>query len=150
MANSMLLYTCCRASTRNMSKTIQQTVTLSAPSDRLYSMYLDPRAHGGFTGNQVTIAENPGSPFSAFGGMLSGQILQLIPGRLIVQSWRSMKFHEDDIDSTLVLAFSPAGEGLGKIEMVHVNVPDHDAKDVEEGWPQHYWEPWRKFLERES
>lgn len=68
-----------------------------------------------------------------------------MPGRLIVQSWRAKPFHKSDEDSTLVLRFVPAGK-KGRIELVHVNVPDHDFRGVTEGWKNFYWKPWRKYL----
>src|SRR5689334_9029383 len=35
--------------------------------------------------------------------------LQIIPQRLVIQSWRSTKFNDGDPDSTLILAFTPEG-----------------------------------------
>ena len=74
----------------------------------------------------MQIGARPGAKFSAFGGALSGRILQTVPGRLIVQSWRAKPFHKGDHDSTLILRFLPAGRTRGRIDLVHVNVPAHD------------------------
>jgi activator of HSP90 ATPase len=130
-----------------MPQTVQQNVTLPAPAPRLYEMYLDPAIHGAITGAPVTIGASPGSSFRAFDGMLSGSILQIVRGKLIVQSWRAYHWREDDIDSTLVLTFFPAGAS-GRIELVHVNVADHDLQGVTEGWAKYYWDPWRRYLQR--
>lgn len=129
-----------------MAGNIQQSVTLPATAQQLYEMYLDSEAHGAFTGHPVTIGDQPGDEFRAFDGMLTGHTIATIPGRLIVQAWRSAHFHEDDPDSTLVLSFTDQGD-QARIDLVHVNVPDHDYDGVTEGWPMHYWEPWRKHLE---
>ena len=89
--------------------------------------------------------------FQAFGGQLSGQILAIERPRMIVQSWRSVKFHVGDADSTLVLMFTPetATIGQGRIDLVHVDVPDHDYEDVIEGWSKYYWNPWRTHIENQ-
>jgi hypothetical protein len=89
----------------------------------------------------VTIGSEVGAEFRAFGGQLSGTIVTLVRPRLIVQSWRSTKFHADDPDSTLILMFSPEGSDAaqGRIDLVHLDVPDHDFEDVTEGWPKYYW-----------
>ena len=81
--------------------------------------------------------------------MLSGTILATVPGRLIVQSWRSVKFHDSDPDSTLILTFSPSGsnDNQGQIDLVHLDVPAHDFEGVSEGWETHYWRPWRQYLQ---
>jgi activator of HSP90 ATPase len=129
---------------------IQQSVVLPAAADALFDMYLDPATHAAFTGWPVEIGAEPGAAFRAFGGQLSGRILALARPWLIVQSWRSVKFREDDFDSTLVLQFTP--EGLrgsgGRIDLVHVDVPEHDYEDVIEGWQKYYWTPWKNYLER--
>jgi hypothetical protein len=72
-------------------------------------------------------------------------MLQTVPGRLIVQAWRSSAFHKNDPDSTLVLRFTARGS-KGRIDLVHVNVPDHDYRGVDNGWKRYYWKPWRKYL----
>ena len=130
-----------------MAKVVRQSVVLPAPARELYSMYLNAKAHAAITGHKVQIGARPGARFSAFNGALKGRILQTIPGRLIVQAWRSSPFHKNDPDSTLVLRFTAQG-GKGRIDLVHVNVPGHDYHGVNKGWKQYYWKPWRKYLRR--
>jgi activator of HSP90 ATPase len=128
-----------------MPRTVNQSVTLPAPAKKLYAMYLSPRAHGAIVGGKVQIGSRPGTRFRAFGGALSGRMLQTIPGRLIVQAWRSRAFRKGDADSTLILRFTPKGRS-GRIDLVHVNVPNHDYRGVSKGWKNYYWKPWRKVL----
>lgn len=130
-----------------MPKTIQQSVTLPASAESLYEMYLDPKIHGAFTGSPVTIDSKPRSEFRAFGDMLSGRVLYTVPKRLIVQSWRAKHWNPEDLDSILVLTFWPEGNS-GRIELVHVNVADHDFQGVNEGWGKYYWTPWREYLKK--
>jgi activator of HSP90 ATPase len=128
---------------------IRQTVSLPAAPQSLFAMYLDADAHAAITGFPVTIAAEAGAEFRAFDGQLSGKILACAEPRLIVQSWRSTKFREDDLDSTLILAFSPDQvEDGGVIDLVHLDVPDHDYDDVVDGWNKYYWQPWLDYLKR--
>ena len=129
-----------------MARVVKQSVTLPATAKALYSMYLDPGQHAAITGGKAVINAKPGSKFKAFGGALTGTMLQTIPGSLIVQAWRSSPFRKSDPDSTLVLRFTPVGRNEGRIDLVHVNVPDHDYEDVSKGWKEYYWKPWRKYL----
>ena len=131
-----------------MPKLVKQTVTLPASAQHLYGMYLSAREHRRITGVKATIGKRPGSPFRAFDGTLSGTILYTVPGRLIVQSWRSNGWKKRDIDSTLVLTFTPKGRSSTRIDLVHVNVPDHDYRGVTKGWPNYYWKPWRRALRK--
>jgi uncharacterized protein YndB with AHSA1/START domain len=128
-----------------MPRTVTMAVHLPCSAARLYRMYLDPRQHAAFTGAPVKIAARAGAKFEAFGGALTGIILQVVPNRLVVQSWRSTHFARRDLDSTLVLSFWPE-KGGGRIDLTHVNVADSDYSGVSEGWSKYYWVPWRQYL----
>ena len=128
-----------------MPKTIQQSVTLPATAAELYPMYLSAKSHPGLTGAPVKISTKPGSSFRAFNGALSGKMLFTRPGRMIIQTWRSTGFGPRDLDSTLILTFWPRGKS-GRIQLVHANVADRDARGVTEGWKKYYWDPWRAYL----
>ncbi len=130
-----------------MPKLVKQTVILPAPAKNLYAMYLNPRTHRAITGAKVVISARHGSRFSAFDGMLQGRMLHTVPGRLIVQAWRSVNFRKGDVDSTLILRFTPKGR-QGRIDMMHVNVPDQDYRGVTAGWKKYYWQPWRRYIAR--
>jgi activator of HSP90 ATPase len=132
-----------------MRSVIQQSVVLPASPARLFEMYLDPIEHAAFTGHPVTIGDQPGAAFKAFGGQLSGAVMALVRPRLVVQSWRSVKFGAADPDSTLILTFTSDDlkHGSGRIDLVHLDVPDHDYQDVIAGWQKYYWTPWRAYLE---
>ena len=82
-----------------MRNTIYKSVVLPAPAADLYDMYMDPEVHAAFTGAPVKISDEPGSAFEAFGGLLLGTMLQVVKPLLIVQSWRSVNFAEDDAPS---------------------------------------------------
>src|ERR1700685_2930011 len=124
-----------------MAKLVKQSVTLPASAKALYAMYLDPKTHAAITGGKVTISAKPGSKFKAFGGALNGITLQTVPGRLVVQAWRSTPFKKSDIDSTLVMHLVPLGANKARIDLMHVNVPAQDFKGVTEGWKKYYWQP---------
>jgi activator of HSP90 ATPase len=130
---------------------IQQSVVLPASAASLFDMYLDPAAHAAITGFPTVIGAEPGAEFRAFNDQLSGRILAIARPRLIVQAWRSTKFHANDPDSTLILMFTPepANVGHGRIDLVHLDVPDHDYQDVTEGWQKYYWNPWHVYLENQ-
>ena len=128
-----------------MRNIIQQTVNLPAPAEELFAMYLDASKHAAITGGPVVVGDTQGAPFEAFGGLLSGTILTVVKSRLIVQSWRSASFHDEDLDSTLILTFADDDNG-GQIDLFHLDVPDHDLDGVTKGWEKYYWTPWREYL----
>jgi activator of HSP90 ATPase len=130
-------------------KTIEQSVRFSASAKELYDIYINPARHAAVTGRAVKITAKAGSKFSAFDGLLSGTTLLAIPGKLIVQRWRSVTFHDGDLDSVLVLRFVQEGK-RGRIDLVHVNVPEHDFAGVTNGWKKYYWIPLRAYLKNRA
>jgi len=128
-----------------MRSIIRDSVVLPAPAEVLYASYLDAAKHAEITGAPVVISAEAGSAFSAFNGSIGGKTMAAIPSRLVVQSWRSINFNASDPDSTLILTFTPEGDG-GRIDLVQLDVPEVDYEGVSEGWEKFYWGPWRRSL----
>ncbi len=130
-----------------MPKTIQQTVKFAAPPEKLFDVYLDSKKHAAAINSRASISRRVGGRFSAFGGMLRGRILALVPKRMIVQTWRGSDWKKSDGDSILILTFTKASGG-GRIHLVHANIPDRRYAHINRGWPKYYWKPWRTYLRR--
>ena len=128
-----------------MRNVIRQSVVLPASDEKLFEMYMNPSIHQAITGAPVEIGDKKGSEFKAFDGALTGMILEVIKPRLIIKSWRSVNFMVEDPDSTLILFFTSEG-GEGRIDLVHLDVPDQDYDGVNQGWEKYYWTPWRTYL----
>ena len=128
-----------------MPRNVLLATSLPAPPDRLFDMYLDAELHAAFTGVPVAIEARAGAPFHAFNRMLSGTILHVEPKRLIVQTWRSVNWPEEAIDSVLILSFWPEKDAA-RIELSHINVPEEDFSAISQGWEKYYWTPWRTYL----
>src|SRR5256885_13591039 len=107
-----------------MRTIISQSVVLPAPAESLFAMYTDPGKHTAITGAPVAISVEPGSPFQAFNGALTGATLQIIAQRLGVQPWRSLKFNDGAPESTLILAVPP-GETNGRIDLAPLDAAAH-------------------------
>ena len=95
---------------------------------------------------------------------LKATILELVPGSLIVQTWKNIPFTlatdkslVTDMPSTLVLSFRKTAFG-SEIRMAHINVPDYEVfieqtgeKDalgniINTHWGLQYWEPMQKYF----
>lgn len=126
-------------------KTIHQKVTFRATPRELFTIYLDSKKHSAAIDDKVTISRKVGSTFAAFGGMLRGRNLLIVPDHMIVQSWRAKSWKKEDPDSILILLFSKAGRG-GQIELTHVGIPQYDYLPIKKGWPKYYWTPWKAYL----
>ena len=128
-----------------MTRAIQQSVEFSVSPKELFELYMDSKKHSAATGGPAKISRKAGGKFTAFGGMLRGKNLVIIPRRMIVQSWRATHWKAADPDSILVLTFSKSRRG-GRIHLVHASVPEYDHRGVSRGWRKYYWNPWKAYL----
>jgi len=92
------------------------------------------------------ISPKVGGKWSAFGGMILGKNLVLIPNRMIVQTWRSSEWKKADPDSILIVTFQKSASGEAQVDLAHVGVPEYDQNGVAQGWVKFYWEPWKAYL----
>ena len=96
-------------------------------------------------GSKAKVSTEAGASFSAFGGDLRGKTLHAKKNAVFVQTWRGGNWSKSDPDSILILIFREIETGT-ELELVHANVPDHDAEDVKNGWKEYYWKPWRAYI----
>ena len=129
-----------------MKPVIEQTASFAkvTPAD-LYELFMDSAKHTDATGMPAKVSPKVGGKWSAFGGMISGKNLVLVPNRMIVQAWRSSAWKKADPDSVLVVRFEKTKNGAAA-HLAHVGVPSYDHKGVTQGWKKYYWEPWKKYL----
>jgi activator of HSP90 ATPase len=128
-----------------MTRVIEQSVTFKTTPAELYQLFVDSAKHSAATGAPAKISRKVGGRWSAFGGMILGRNLALVPNRTIVQSWRSSAWKPSDPDSILILRFEKTKNGA-TVHLAHVGVPRHDHKGVTQGWKKYYWEPWGKYF----
>jgi activator of HSP90 ATPase len=119
----------------------------NATPAKLYELFMNSAKHTAGTGMPAKISPKIGGKWSAFGGMIFGKNLALIPNRRIVQTWRSSEWKKSDPDSILVVSFEKSASGGAQVELVHVGVPEYDREGVKNGWVKFYWEPWKAYLD---
>jgi activator of HSP90 ATPase len=124
---------------------IQQSAEFKTSPETLYEMYMDSAKHSRATGSRAKLGRKAGDAFIAFDGSLRGKNLLVVPGEMVVQAWRSSSWKKADGDSILIMTFRKTAYGA-RVDLVHVNVPEHDHKGVTAGWPKFYWKPWRAYL----
>jgi activator of HSP90 ATPase len=122
------------------------SVFQNATPAKLYALFTDSAKHTAATGMPAKISRRVGGKWSAFGGMILGKNLVLIPNRMIVQTWRSSEWKKADPDSILVVTFEKSASGGAQVDLAHVGVPEYDLDGVTKGWVKFYWEPWKEYL----
>jgi activator of HSP90 ATPase len=130
----------------SMAKTIVQKIVFKNTSPKvLFALYMNSKKHTIATAAPAKLSGKVGERFQTHAGYISGKNIHLAKDKLIVQSWRTKAWKEQDIDSTFILDFEPKGKNV-VLHMIHANLPDEHAQSIYEGWYKHYWEPWKKYL----
>ncbi len=71
-----------------MAKTLTQKIIFKNAKPETFDMFLNAKHHAAFTGGGTTkIIAKEGVKFSVYDGYITGKNLQLVRGKLIVQSW---------------------------------------------------------------
>jgi len=96
------------------------------------------------TGSPARVSARPGGRFTAWDGYIAGKNLKLIPGRRIVQAWRTTEFAETDPDSQIDLALEKSARGT-KVTLRHTNIPGGQS-DYKTGWSTCYFEPMKAYF----
>src|SRR6202171_4420576 len=76
------------------------TAVIPASAREIYEAWLDSLAHSEMTGGEAIMSDEVGAEVAAWDGYITGRNLELVPGKRIVQSWRTSEFtdqHEDSI-----------------------------------------------------
>jgi uncharacterized protein YndB with AHSA1/START domain len=166
---------------------IAQTAHFTGVSpETLYHAYLSAREHSAMTADRRPAAffrtgegevahGQEGDVLHAFGFTgpdgqiqfsLTATILQLVPGRVIVLTWKNQAWNcaldqreMTNLDSTVVLTFHRNLAGA-EIQLVQANVPEYKVSIPDTGeigslcsivnthWSLLYWEPMRRYFQQ--
>jgi uncharacterized protein YndB with AHSA1/START domain len=130
-----------------MSYEFALTEIIPATPQAIYDAWLDSDGHTAMTGGKAEISAKPDAGYTAWDGYISGKNLELMPGRRIVQSWRTTQFPEGHGDSKITVTLTPA-EGGTLLKLVHSDVPDGQTSYEKGGWQTHYFEPMKKYFSK--
>jgi len=130
-----------------MTKTIRHTVAIGAAPKRVYETLINDKKHAKFTGAKAAISRKVGGAFKCYGTYLSGFNLDLVPGKRIVQAWRSTGWPAGCY-SVVTFALSRSKGGKTKLKFSQVGVPSPNRMDINKGWQTYYWKPLKAYLEK--
>lgn len=118
--------------------TIKQGCMLKAAPQEVYDAWMISAQHAKFTAQEALVSSKVGGNFSTFGGWASGENVELVPGKKIVQTWRADDWPAGHFSTvTLRLIKAPTGT---KVLFSQANVPASKAKDIAQGWRDYYWQ----------
>jgi activator of HSP90 ATPase len=120
------------------------SVIVPASPEEVYTAWLSSKEHSSMTGSPAFVSSMVGGEFNAWDGYINGKNLELVPGKRIVQSWRTSEFSDDEPDSRLEITLKPVGEQT-KLTLRHTGLPPHGG-EYEQGWVDNYFTPMQEYF----
>ncbi len=71
------------------TKTPHQTIAFKASPHEVYEALMDSKKHTDFTDSKAVMSRDIGGKFTVFDGWASGENVELVKDKKIVQTWRS-------------------------------------------------------------
>lgn len=136
------------AQPKTEATSVHQEVDFKASPARIYDALLDAKQFAAFTKDKAEIQNQPDGTFRLFGGRIEGRAIELVPNQRIVQAWRTSDWKPGFYT---IVRFALVARGSGtRIVFDQAGFLEDDAewKHLKEGWPQMYWEPLRKYLDK--
>lgn len=125
--------------------TIHQEVTIDASPAAVYGVLTTSEEFVRMTGGRTAdISKEAGGAVSLFGGDIRARNVELLPGKRVVQAWRSQAWPEG-VYSIVRFELTPQGKGT-KLVFDQAGYPDDAHQMLDGGWPKMYWEPMSAML----
>ena len=128
-----------------MENHIHHEIKINGNSKHIYDTLLSSEkfsAMGG--GAPASIEAKEGSPFTCFGGHITGRMIELVENKRIVQAWRAKSWPEGTYSMVRFELVSDGDNTL--IEFDHIGFPADQKEHLESGWHDNYWKPLKNTL----
>ncbi len=130
---------------RVTGKDLRQTVSFRATPRMVYEALIRSKEHATFTADKAKFDAKPGGRFEAYGGSLSGFVLELEKDRRITLAWRSSEWPKGHY-SLAIFRISPR-KGGSRLDFEQYGIPADDFADIRQGWIDYYWTPLATYLD---
>lgn len=125
-------------------KLIHQSYLIHAPLEEVWQALVNPTYIEGWGGGPAKMDGKVGTKFTLWGGDIHGKNTEVIPHKKLVQEWYGGNW---DKPSTATFELQQEGDNV-RIDFTHLNVPEGDFKNIEQGWKDYYLGPLKDFLEK--
>lgn len=119
--------------------TVVMDVIFQCSGDDFYNVLTTPDLVSAFTHQSVKFQAIKGGKFQLFDGNISGEFIELCPGKKIVQNWRTKQW-PDWLYSTVTVAINQQ-EDHTKVKVTLVGVPKSDEVATRQNWERYYFTP---------
>ena len=134
-------------------KTIKQMYVIKASVKRVWKALTDSGDINRWGGGPAKMSDEENFQFELWNGDIWGKNTKVIKEKRLVQDWYAAKWEEPSILTLTLLEKDGSASKSAKatiVGLVHENVPDEGAEDIENGWKNYYMLPLKTFVERNN
>lgn len=116
---------------------LTETTEFQTSAHELYETLTDIQRAQVWTRGPVQLSKEVGSKFEFFGGNVSGEMLELVPDKKIVQTWRLRSWPAGHF-SKVTLEFDQ-GSDCVTLKMHQTGIPVGEEELTRTNWSGYYW-----------
>ena len=128
-----------------MTHAIHHEVLFKTSRQRIFEALTNAAQFAELTGAPAEIDAKSGGRFSCFGGMITGQTIEILSAARLVQAWRVGNW-EPGIYSIVKFELEEQNELESKLIFDHTGFPEEHRGHLDEGWHERYWAPMKVYL----
>ncbi len=130
-----------------MDRSIEQTYNIKASPEAVWRALTDQKEIQEWSGANAYFIPQAGAQYTLWDGTIGGKIVQVVPLRKLVQTWKPQEWTRDD--SVVTFTLTPTRDGT-RVDLLHVNVEESDYDGTTEGWDIYYLGVIKKMLEKRN
>lgn len=124
---------------------IRQVYIIAAPSEDVWRALTDPKEIREWSGASALFPLEVGAKFALWNGEIVGKIVEFVPNRRLVQTWKP---HDWTVENSVVtFTLTSHGSSGTQVDLYHENVEGRDYAGTNEGWDIYYLGAIKRMLE---
>ena len=123
--------------------TIKRSYKINAPVEKVWQALVDSKEIEGWGGGPAVMDDKVDTEFKLWGGDIHGKNTHVVKGERLIQDWYSGDWVEP---SNLTIKLKSQGDKT-LVDLLHENVPDDEAREIDDGWNRYYFGEIKRYLE---
>lgn len=125
-------------------KIIKKKYLIKAPVEKVWESLVNSKIIEKWGAGPAEMSDKENVEFKLWGGDIFGKNTKITENKKLVQDWYGGKWAQS---SKATFTLTKKGKNT-LLELVHENIPDKEAEDIDNGWDDYYLGPMKEYLEK--